>query len=446
MIHKKRFGLKELGTDVKTEITAGITVFMTMAYIIFVNPAILSAAGVPFTGAAVATCVGAGLITFVMGFVTNYPLALAPGMGINAVVAFTIVGSLGYSWQVAMGVICIEGLIVLILSLSQLRRMVMEAIPLPIKHAIGIAIGVFIAFIGLVQGGIVVKNPATIVALGDLSSKESLLTIVGLIITMVLVTKRVRGAILIGILASALIGITPLFKLIPFPERIVSLPGDFSTFFALDVKGALNLALAPLIFSLFMTDFFDTMGTAIGIGRKAGFLDEMGMIPRLRELLVVDSLGAVAGGLFGCSSITCYIESASGVTEGGRSGLSVLVTSLLFFLALFLTPLIAVIGGGVKIAEGVYRYPVTAPALIIVGFFMVSLVSEIDFSDFDTGIPAFLTIVMMPLTYNISYGIGFGFISYTLIKVFGGKGKEVHPVMLITSLFFAICFLLPAGG
>jgi AGZA family xanthine/uracil permease-like MFS transporter len=293
-----------------------------------------------------------------MGFVTNYPLALAPGMGINAVVAFTIVGSLGYSWQIAMGVICIEGLIVLILSLSQLRRMVMEAIPLPIKHAIGIAIGVFIAFIGLVQGGIVVKNPATIVALGTLRSKESVLTIVGLIITMVLVTKRVRGAILIGILASALIGMTPLFKLIPYPERIVSLPRDFSTFFALDVKGALNLALAPLIFSLFMTDFFDTMGTAIGIGRKAGFLD-------------VDSLGAVAGGLFGCSSITCYIESASGVTEGGRSGLSVLITSLLFFLALFLTPLISVIGGGVKIAEGVYRYPVTAPALIIVGFFMV---------------------------------------------------------------------------
>jgi AGZA family xanthine/uracil permease-like MFS transporter len=440
------FRLEELGTDVKTEITAGITVFMTMSYIIFVNPAILSAAGVPFTGAAVATCIGAGLVTFFMGLVTNYPLALAPGMGINAIVAFTIVGALGYSWQIAMGVIFIEGIIVLILSLSKLRGMVMEAIPLPIKHAIGIAIGIFIAFTGLVQGGIVVKHPTTIVALGNLSSRESMLTIVGLIITMVLVTRRVRGAILIGILMTALLGMTPIFKLIPMPVRIVSLPRDFSTFFALDIKGALSFALAPLIFSLFMTDFFDTMGTAIGIGEKAGFLDNKGMIPRLKELLVVDSIGAVAGGIFGCSSVTCYIESASGVSEGGRSGLSVIVTAFLFFLSLFLTPLISIIGGGVEVAEGVYRYPVTAPALILVGFFMVSLVSEIDFSEFDTGIPAFLTIIMMPLTYNISYGIGFGFISYTLIKLFGGKVKEVHPVMVVASLFFVICFTIPSGG
>lgn len=446
MALKKLFRLDELGTDVKTEVTAGVTVFMTMAYIIFVNPAILSAAGISFSGAVVATCIGAGLVTLTMGIATNYPLALAPGMGINAIVAFTIVGSMGYSWQVAMGVICIEGIIVLLLSLSKLRGMVMEAIPLPIKHAIGIGIGIFIAFIGLVQGGIIVKNQATLLALGNLGSKETLLTLIGLITTIVLVTKRVRGAILIGILITAILGMTPFFNLIPIPERVVSVPRDFSTFFVLDVGGALNSALAPMIFSLFMTDFFDTMGTAIGIGEKAGFLDKEGMIPRLKELLVVDSLGAVVGGLFGCSSITCYIESASGVTEGGRSGLAVLITALLFFLSLFITPLISIIGGGVEIAEGIYRYPVTAPALILVGFFMVSLVSEIDFSDFDTAVPAFLTIIMMPLTYNISYGIGFGFISYTLIKVLGGKGKEVHPVMIIASLFFAVCFLLPSGG
>ncbi len=440
------FHLEELGTNVKTEITAGVTIFMTMAYIIFVNPAILSAAGVPFTGAAVATCIGAGLVTFLMGAMTNYPLALAPGMGINAIVAFTIVGAMGYSWQVAMGVVFIEGVIVLALSLSKLRGMVMEAIPLPLKHAIGVAIGVLIAFIGLVQGGIVVKHPATIVALGNVTAKESILTVAGLLITTILITRRVRGAILIGILTTALLGMTPIFELIPLPGRFFSLPRDFSTFLALDVRGALSLALAPLIFSLFMTDFFDTMGTAIGIGEKAGFLDDEGMIPRLKELLVVDSIGAVAGGLFGCSSITCYIESASGVTEGGRSGLSVIVTASLFFLSLFLTPLISVIGKGVQVSEGVYRYPVTAPALILVGFFMVSLVSEIDFSDFDTGIPAFLTIIIMPLTYNISYGIGFGFISYSLIKLFRGKVKEVHPVMAVASLFFVIFFLISPGA
>ncbi|RMG58611.1 MAG: NCS2 family permease [Deltaproteobacteria bacterium] len=436
------FKLSKLGTDVKTEVTAGITVFMTMAYIIFVNPAILSAAGVPIEGAAVATCLGAGLVTFLMGTITNYPLALAPGMGINAIVAFTIAGAMGYSWKVAMGVIFIEGVIVLLLSLSKLRGLVMEAIPIPLKHAIGVGIGLFIAFIGLVEGGIVVKNPATLVSLGDLSSKDTLLTCVGLVITIVLISRRVKGAILIGIIATALLGMSPLFSLIPLPEKVFSFPRDFSTFFALDIKGAFTVALAPMIFALFMTDFFDTMGTAIGIGEKAGFLDERGTIPKLRDLLVIDSLGAVTGGLFGCSSITCYIESASGVTEGGRSGLSVTVTALLFFLSLFLTPLISIIGGGVKLPGGVVRYPVTAPALILVGFFMVSLVQKINFTEVDTGIPAFLTIIMMPLTYNISYGIGFGFISYTLIKILKGRFREVHPVMALSSLFFAVAFLL----
>ncbi len=439
---EKLFNLRKLGTDVKTEVTAGITVFMTMAYIIFVNPAILSAAGVPFGGAAVATCLGAGLITLLMGVITNYPLALAPGMGINAIVAFTIVGAMGYSWQVAMGVIFIEGMIVLILSLTRFRNLVMDAIPMPLKHAIGVGIGLFIAFIGLVEGGIVVKNPATLVALGDLTSSDTILTFVGLLITIVLVSRGVKGAILIGIILTALLGMSPLFGLIPLPEKVFSFPSDFSTFFALDIKGAFNMALAPMIFALFMTDFFDTMGTAIGIGEKAGFLDEKGTIPRLKDLLIIDSLGAVSGGLFGCSSITCYIESASGVTEGGKSGLSVVITALLFFVALFLTPVISIIGGGVKVAEGVFRYPVTAPALILVGFYMVSLVQQIDFRETDTGIPAFLTIIMMPLTYNISYGIGFGFISYTVIKLLKGRFKEVHPVMILASIFFALTFVL----
>jgi AGZA family xanthine/uracil permease-like MFS transporter len=467
------FRLEELGTNVRTEVIAGITTFMTMAYIVFVNPAILSAGGVPFEGAVVATCIASGLITILMGLFTNYPLALACGMGLNAMVSYTIVLSMGETWQVGMGVIVVEGLLVLILSMTNLRTIIMEAIPQSLKYAIGVAIGLFIALIGLKDAGIIVFDQATLLKLGDLTSGATLLALVGLLITAVLVALRVPGALLIGILATAVIAAFPPFHIVERPESIFALPRDFSTMFRFDAIGALKIALIPVIFAFFMTDFFDTMGTAIGIGKQAGFLDSRGNIPRLKQLLVVDSLGAVTGGVLGCSSVTSYIESAAGVSSGGRSGLTVVVTGLLFFVALFFTPIIAIVGGGYevmqefviagervlsangkvlieqlgaggcKILKPGYLYPITAPALIIVGFLMFKVITEINFAKIEEGLPAFLVILVMPLTLNISYGIGFGFISFSLIKLLIGKGREVHPLMYVVSLLFALCFISP---
>lgn len=444
------FKLKERNTTLKREIVAGITTFMTMAYIIFVNPAILSsggATGIPFESAVIATCLGAGVMSILMGLISNTPFALASGMGINAVVTFTIILGLGLSWQQAMGIIVIEGLLVLLMVLTKLRMILMNAIPMGLKYAIGVGIGLFIAFIGAQEAGFVAIDPVTAVKLGDFTANYTLLAAFGLVLTVILVCYKIRGAILIGILGATVAGM--IFRVIPLPKQYLSLPTaeSFSTFFKADIvgavwnKGMLNVAAILMIFALFMTDFFDTMGTVIGVGEEAGLLDNKGNLPSLRRVLLIDSSAAVVGGLFGCSSITTYIESASGVSEGGRTGIMPTTTGILFILSIFFAPVIAVIGGGVPIAEGVYKYPVTAPALIIVGFLMMSIISKIDFKDFEIGIPAFLTIIIMPFTYNISYGIGFGFISYTLIKLFRGKFKQVHPLMIVSSILFAVAFV-----
>ena len=447
------FKLKERKTTIRTEIVAGITTFMTMAYIIFVNPAILSAGGttgIPFEAAVVATCIAAGLMSMVMGLLTNTPFALASGMGINAVVIFTIVFGLGLTWQQAMGIIVIEGIIVTIFVLTGLRGMIMRAIPMGLKYAIGVGIGLFIAFIGAQQAGFVDMDPNTAVKLGDFTMHYTQLAAFGLLVTTILVAFRIRGGILIGIVGTAIAGMA--FRIIPIPTRFVSVPTgeSFATFFQADLvgaiwsKGMLNVAALIMIFALFMTDFFDTMGTVIGVGEEAKLLDKKGNLPNLRRVLLVDSLAAVAGGLFGASSVTTYIESASGVSDGGRTGIMPTVTGFLFMVSIFFAPLIAVVGGGVEVAEGVYKYPVTAPALIIVGFLMMTVMARIDFKDYEIGIPAFLTIIIMPFTYSISYGIGFGFISYTLIKIFRGKFKELHPLMIIVSALFAIAFIAEA--
>ncbi len=444
------FKLKERNTTLKREIVAGITTFMTMAYIIFVNPAVLSsggATGIPFESAVIATCLGAGVMSILMGLISNTPFALASGMGINAVVTFTIILGLGLSWQQAMGIIVIEGLLVLLMVLTKLRMILMNAIPMGLKYAIGVGIGLFIAFIGAQEAGFVAIDPVTAVKLGDFTANYTLLAAFGLVLTVILVCYKIRGAILIGILGTTVAGM--IFRVIPLPKQYLSLPTaeSFSTFFKADIvgavwnKGMLNVAAIVMIFALFMTDFFDTMGTVIGVGEEAGLLDNKGNLPSLRRVLLIDSSAAVVGGLFGCSSITTYIESASGVSEGGRTGIMPTTTGILFILSIFFAPVIAVIGGGVPIAEGVYKYPVTAPALIIVGFLMMSIISKIDFKDFEIGIPAFLTIIIMPFTYNISYGIGFGFISYTLIKLFRGKFKQVHPLMIVSSILFAVAFV-----
>lgn len=427
-------------SDMKTEIIAGTTTFITMAYIIFVNPAILCSAGVPFEAVAIATCIGAGLLTIFMGLYSNYPFALAPGMGLNAVVAFTICGQMGLSYKVAMGMIVIEGIMVTVFVLTKTREAIMDAIPKPIKLAIGIGIGIFIAFIGLSQGGIVEKHPATLVSLGNLKTNYALTTIIGLLLTSVLLTFRVKASILIGIILTAIAGF--LLGVVSIPQKIFSFPSDFSVIFKPDIAGALKLSLLPMIFALFMTDFFDTMGTVIGVSEEGGFLDENGKLPRLKNVLLVDSLAAVSGGLLGSSSITSYIESAAGVAEGGKTGKTSVVTGVLFLLSIFLIPLVSVVGGGYMVCEGVFKYPVTAPALIIVGFLMMSSIKGIDFRKPEEGIPAFLTIIGMPLTYNISHGIGFGFVSYTLIKLFTGKAKELHPLIYVVSALFIINFAL----
>jgi len=447
------FKISERKTTVRTEIVAGITTFMTMAYIIFVNPAILSsggATGIPFEAAVVATCIGAGIMSILMGVLTNTPFALASGMGINAVVVFTIIFGLGLSWQQAMGIIVIEGIIVTVLVLTGLRKMIMTAIPMGLKYAIGVGIGLFIAFIGTQEAGFVDINPVTAVKLGDFTASYTLLSVFGLVLTAALVAYRIKGGILIGILGTTVVGM--IFRIIPFPAEFVKMPTaeSFSTFFRADIVGAvwsngmLNIAAIVMIFALFMTDFFDTMGTVIGVGEEAGLLDKKGNLPGLRRVLLIDSLAAVAGGLFGASSITTYIESASGVSDGGRTGIMPTTTGVLFLLSIFFAPVIAIVGGGVQIAEGVYKYPVTAPALIIVGFLMMGVISRIDFKNFEVGIPAFLTIIIMPFTYNISYGIGFGFISYTLIKLLRGKFRELHPLMIIVSILFVIAFIAEA--
>jgi adenine/guanine/hypoxanthine permease len=447
------FKLKERNTTIRTEIVAGLTTFMTMAYIIFVNPAILSAGGatgIPFEAAVIATCIGAGLMSMLMGILTNTPFALASGMGINAVVVFTIVLGLGLSWQQAMGIVVIEGILVTIMVLTGLRSMIMRAIPMGLKYAIGVGIGLFIAFIGAQQAGFVDPSASTLVTLGDFTASYTQLAAFGLVLTVILVAFRIRGGILIGIIGTAFVGM--IFRVISIPADIMSIPTreSFATFFRADLVGAvwsngmLNIAALVMIFALFMTDFFDTMGTVIGVGGEAGLLDENGNLPNLKRVLLVDSLAAVTGGLFGASSITTYIESASGVSDGGRTGIMPTVTGFLFLISIFFAPLIAVIGGGVEIAEGVIKYPVTSPALIVVGFLMMTVMSRIDFKDYEIGIPAFLTIVIMPFTYSISYGIGFGFISYTLIKLFRGKFKDLHPLMIIVSALFVVAFVAEA--
>ncbi len=429
---ERMFKLKENGTDVRTEIIAGITTFMTMAYIIFVNPSILSAAGVPAAGATVATALAAGLITIVMGLATNYPFALASGMGLNAFVAFGLVKGMGLTWQTAMGMIFLEGLIITLLVLTNFREAVMNAIPITLKRAIGVGIGLFIAFIGFQEAKFVVASPATLVQLGSFLKPETWVAALGLVITAFLVARRVRGGILLGILATTVIALfTGVTKL---PTRSwVSAKLDTSTILALDVRSALNIGLWTTIFALLITDFFDTMGTVIAIGGEANFLDKQGRLPRLKNVLLVDSFAAMLGGLFGASSVTTYIESAAGVGEGGRTGLTAVVTGILFLLAVFFAPI-----------AGIVPAAATAPALIIVGFLMMTVVKDIRFDQYDEAIPAFLILLGIPLTYNISYGIGLGFISYTVIKALRGKFKDIHPLMWIVALGFAANFFFQA--
>jgi AGZA family xanthine/uracil permease-like MFS transporter len=443
------FRFSERGTNLRTEVVAGLTTFMTMAYIVFVNPSILGTegTGLSVSGVFFATCVAAAAASIAMGLVANFPVALAPGLGLNAVVAFALILGQQLPWQTAMAVVIVEGLLITILVLTNLREAVMNAIPLSLKFAIAVGIGLFIAFIGLKNAGMVAADPVTYLRLGDFTQGPVLLAIFGLALTLALVARGFRGGIIVGILLTGALGMV--FGIVPLPSGVVDFRFDTSTIGGgvLALPDALRLSLVPIIFALFMTDFFDTMGTVIAVGQEGKLLDEEGRPPGLRRILLVDSLAAVGGGATGASSVTSYIESGSGVAEGGRTGLKSVVVGVLFLVALPFSPLISVIGGSVPIpnpegGQDILVSPVTAPALIVVGFLMMTAVRFIPWERADEAIPAFLTILTLPLTFNISYGIGFGFISYVLIKLARGKPGEVHPLLYGAAMLFALAFLV----
>ena len=439
---ERRFHLTERGTTVRTEALGGLSTFLTMSYILFVNPAILSAAKVPAAGVAVATALAAALMTAAMGLFANLPFALAPGLGINAVVAFDIVLAQGHPWPVAMACIVFEGLLALVLVIAGLREAVVNAVPDSLKLSIGVGIGLFITLVGLRQGGIVVNDPATGIALGDLSAGPPLIAMAGILVAMALVVRGVRGGLLVGIAVSVVLGLV--FGVLDAPGKVAEWPGSdaFGTIGdALkpsSLSGALTLALVPTIFALFMTDFFDTVGTAMAVGTAGGLVDRAGRLPGLRRLLLVDSAAAAVGGAMGASSVTTYVESGAGVSEGARTGLASLVTAGLFLLAVPFVPLMALAGQQVPYVDKTFISPAVAPALVLVGYLMMRLVAAIDWGDPVHALPAFLIIAGVPLTFSISAGIGLGVIGYVLVMAVTGRARAVHPVMwILVPLFLA---------
>lgn len=432
------FKLAERKSSVGTELRAGLTTFLAMAYIIVVNPLILMDGGVPMTAAVTATCIGAGIMTIAMGVFANRPLACASGMGINSVVAYTLCLDMGLGWQTAMAIIFIEGIAILLLVLCGLREAIMDAIPVTLRHGISIGLGLFIAMIGLKNGGIIVANEATMVSLGNVADPVFLVGLISIIATVILSCMNVKGALLWGIVIAALCGF-PL-GVTAAPESLVA-PLDFSTFGAPlmagedGVMGVVKALTTPTLllfaFSLMMSDFFDTMGTAMAVAKPGEFLTEDGKVEDIKPILIVDSIAAAVGGLFGASSITTFVESASGAADGGRSGLTSICTGVLFLLAAFFSPIIGCISSAA-----------TCGALVYVGFLMMSEVTEIDWSNIIEGFPTFMIIVGVPFTYSISNGIGLGFIAYVLVAAVTGNVKKVRPLMWVAAAAFLAYFLL----
>lgn len=421
------FGLTANRTDVRTEVVAGITTFLTMAYIIFVNPHILGEAGMDKGAVFVATCLAAAISTLIMALYANYPIALAPGMGLNAFFAFTLVLTYKYTWQQALAAVFCSGIVFLLISIFKIREYVIDAIPHNIKMAVAAGIGLFLAIIGLQGAGIVVDHPATLVTLGNLTQPAAILALVGFVLIAALNYRGILGGTVIGILVVAVIGI-PL-GLAQF-QGIVSLPPSLApTFFQLDFTRTFELTFLIVVFSLLFVDLFDTAGTLIGVSHRAGFLDRQGKLPRMRQALIADSTATVAGSLLGTSNTTSYIESAAGVDAGGRTGLTSVVVAILFLLALFFSPL-----------AGMIPAYATAAALLYVAVVMSKGLADVDWKDLTEYAPAVVTAVAMPLTYSIATGIGLGFITYAVIKILAGKAQDVSPAVLILAVLFAIYF------
>ncbi|MDP2941219.1 MAG: NCS2 family permease [Candidatus Omnitrophota bacterium] len=435
---EKFFQLKELNTTIRTEAIAGLTTFMAMAYIIFVNPAMISQTGMDFGAVMAATCLSAAFATLLMGIWVNYPIGLATGMGENAFFTYTVCLTMGISWQAALGCVFIQGVIFIFLTLTKIRQQLIDAIPQGIKYAIACGIGLLITFIGLMNSGLIVASPATFVTLGNVTSPAVLLCLFGLAVTGALLARNVRGALLWGMLFTALAGI-PL-GVVKYSGILARPPSMAATFMQMDIRAALKPEMLSVIFIFLFMGVFDTVGTLAGVGELGGFMRK-GKLPRAGKAMMVDAAGTCVGAACGTPTLACYVESAAGIACGGRSGLASVVTGLLFLAALFFSPLVKMIGGGYQAGTGAVLYPVTAPALILVGSMMLHSVAKIDWKDYTESIPAFLAMIMMPMSFSIATGIAIGFVAYSALKLFSGRGKEVSWLVYLLSALFIVRFV-----
>ena len=418
------FHLSENRASIRRELLAGLTTFMTMAYIVVVNPQILSQAGMPVEGVLFATCISAALATLVMGLWANYPIALAPGMSLNAYFTYSIVIGRGIPWQTVLGVVLLSGVVFLILTLTRVREQIVNGIPDSLKYGTAAGIGLFIAFVGFRNAGIIVANQATFVGLGKFSSPPVILAAVGVLLTAILLARKVDSAILIGIAAIALIGIP--FGVSHWPAHLFSWPAPSGTLFKFDLRGAAKLGLAELVFVFFFVDLFDNVGTLVAVCEQGGFLRE-GKLPRANRALMADAFGTIVGAITGTSTVTSYIESAAGVAAGARTGLGNIVVAGGFLLAMFCAPIVTAIP----------TYA-TAPALIIVGALMCGAVAKVKWDDFTESIPAFLTLIATPLTFSIATGLSLGLLSFTFLKLFSGRRKDVSPLIWVLTILFLL--------
>jgi AGZA family xanthine/uracil permease-like MFS transporter len=426
---EKLFKLKDHKTDFKTEVLAGLTTFLTMAYILIVNPLILSDAGMDFGALFTATALSSAIATLVMAFFANLPFALAPGMGLNAFFAYTVVLGMGYSWQFALTAVFLEGIIFILLTILNVREAIINCIPSNVKKAISVGIGLFIAFIGFQNAGIVINDDATLVILGDLTSGTALLAAIGLMVTGILLAFKVKGALLIGIIATTIIGIP--FGITSAPSGSWAPPSLGPIFFQFEFANVFTFDMLIVLFTFLFVDMFDTVGTLIGVSTKAGLIDENGNIPKVKQALMADAVGTTVGACLGTSTVTTYVESSAGVAEGGKTGLTALTAAVLFILALFLSPLFLAVPGAA-----------TAPALILVGLFMMTPVKEIDFTDYTEAIPAFLTLIIMPLAYSIADGIMLGMLSWILLKLLSNRTKEINVLTIVVGILFLLKLII----
>lgn len=437
---EKLFHLSENQTTIRREIVGGCTTFLTMSYIIFVQPVLLAdsnGSGMDMQAVMVATCISSALATFLMAFLANYPIALAPAMGHNVFFSYVVCKAMGIPWQTALGAVFISGVLFVVLSSIGLRKMIMNGIPDSLKFAIAVGIGLMISLLGFEWAGVVVSDQVLLVNIGELSRPYVLVSGLGLLVSMILVCLNVRGAILFGMITAAVAAMG--FDLISFQGAYSAPPSLAPTFLKMQPLAALKLGFVTVIFTFFILDLFDTVGTLVGVAQIGGFMRN-GELPRAQQAFLADAIGTVSGAMLGTSTVTSYVESSSGISDGARTGLASVITGLLFLLALFFSPLVGMLGKGIETASGAYVYPIIAPALIMVGFMMMKAVKFIPWDEYTESLPAFLTIMLIGFSFSITEGIGFGVISYTLLKILTGRVRDLHPLMIVLSAVFVLKF------